>query len=150
MRLPVPIRRAGYRVAYWLLRAYWFVFRPRVSGVKCLLTDGDRVLLVRHTYGDRRWDLPGGTMRRGEQPIAAARREMSEELGLEVDDWEALGEFSSYFYYHHDRLFCFRAELADPTIDLDLGELAAATWFPRDRLPSPLARFVGPILARAS
>ena|SRR5947209_14306113 len=148
MGLPVPVRRVGYRIAYWLLRVYWFVLRPRVSGVKCLLTDGDRVLLVRHTYGDRRWDLPGGTMRRGEPPVDAARREIAEELGLEIDDWQALGELSSYVYYRHDRLYCFRGEIRDPHIELDLGELSVATWFPRDQLPAELARFVRPVLAR--
>ena len=149
MRLPVPVRRVAYRIAYWLLRLYWFLLRPRVSGVKCLLADGDSVLLVRHTYGDRRWDLPGGTMRRREQPVDAARREISEELGLEIDDWEALGELSSYVYFRHDRLYCFRAEISNPQIELDLGELSTASWFPRHELPSELARFVGPVLARA-
>jgi 8-oxo-dGTP pyrophosphatase MutT (NUDIX family) len=149
MKLPVPVRRVGYRVAYWLLRVYWFLLRPRVSGVKCLLTDGDLVLLVRHTYGDRRWDLPGGTMRRREQPIAAARREIAEELGIEVDEWESLGELSSYVYFRHDRLYCFQAELRDPELTLDLGELSVARWFPRDQLPDKPARFVQPVLARA-
>ena len=148
MRLPVPIRRMGYRIAYWLLRLYWFVLRPRVRGVKCLLTDGERILLVRHTYGDRNWDLPGGTMRRRELPVDAARREISEELGLEITHWEALGELSSYVYFRHDRLYCFRAELNDPQIELDLGELSTARWFPRDETPEKLARFVRPVLAQ--
>ena len=41
------------------------------------------MLLVRHTYGPRAWDLPGGAIKRGEPPIDAARREMDEELGLD-------------------------------------------------------------------
>ena len=50
-----------------------------------------RVLLVRHTYGSRGWDLPGGSMKRGEAPVNAARREMHEELGVTIDDWRSLG-----------------------------------------------------------
>ena len=34
MRLPVPVQRLGYRVAYTLLRTYWFIRRPKLSGVK--------------------------------------------------------------------------------------------------------------------
>src|SRR5437588_13105692 len=85
--LPIPLRRLGYKAAYAGLRAWWLVRHPRVSGVKCVLTQGDLVLLVRHTYGHRGWDLPGGSMKRGESPESAARREIGEELGLGIDDW---------------------------------------------------------------
>ena len=81
MRLAVKARRAGIRCAYIGLRAYWFLTRPHVIGVKCVVTHGDDVLLVRHTYGHRAWDLPGGTVKRREVPLAAAQREMHEELG---------------------------------------------------------------------
>ena len=43
------------RIAYAGLRTYWFLApAPSVVGVKCVLTDGDDVLLVRHTYGTPR------------------------------------------------------------------------------------------------
>lgn len=42
-----------------------------------------RVLLVEQTYKDS-WDLPGGVVEVGESPLAAAAREINEELGLEV------------------------------------------------------------------
>ena len=45
------VRRAGYRLAYRMLTIWWFVRRPPTAGVKCLLTSGSEVLLVRHTYG---------------------------------------------------------------------------------------------------
>ena len=51
--------RLGYRVAYRLLQLWTFLRRPEVSGTMVAVLDGDRVLLVRHTYGDRRrWELP--------------------------------------------------------------------------------------------
>src|SRR5664279_2290745 len=64
--LPVRVRRVGYRAAHRLLRVYWFILRPTTDGAKCLLTRGDRILLVRHTYGRSEWDLPGGTVARNE------------------------------------------------------------------------------------
>jgi 8-oxo-dGTP pyrophosphatase MutT (NUDIX family) len=89
----LSLRRLGYRVAYRVLEAFWFITRPTKRGVKCVVTDRDRVLLVRHTYGRRWWDFPGGAIKRNELPLAAARREMGEELGLAGVDWALIGEF---------------------------------------------------------
>jgi len=143
------MRRLGYRLAYAGLRLYWLVIRPQSSGVKCLLTDGERVLLVRHTYGFRGWDLPGGSIKRGETPEAAARREMNEELGISIDGWRALGRFAVTVDHRLDRVQWFQAEVSDPALTLDLGELAAASWFPRDALPAELGRYARGILAQA-
>jgi len=55
---------------------------PRMAA-GALFVDGDRVLLVRKTYGNR-WDIPGGYINRGGESLAeACRREVREELGLD-------------------------------------------------------------------
>ncbi len=136
------------RVAYVGLRTYWFVLRPQIIGVKCVLTHGDDVLLVRHTYGNRAWDLPGGSVRRREIPRDAARREMEEELGREIEDWSSLGELFVNSNHHHDNLHLFHTRVADRNIHLNLAELSEANWFPRDSLPSDLGRYVRQIMAR--
>jgi 8-oxo-dGTP diphosphatase len=46
--------------------------------------NSERVLLIRPSYR-RGWGLPGGLLRRGEEPAAAARREVREEIGITVD-----------------------------------------------------------------
>ncbi len=121
--------------------------RPAVTGVKCVLTDADRVLLVRHTYGHRGWDLPGGTVKRGEEPALAARREMNEELGVEIERWTLLGVLRGRVDHRRDQLHCFQAELRSPHIKIDLGELAAAGWFHRNGLPDNLGRYTLRILS---
>jgi 8-oxo-dGTP pyrophosphatase MutT (NUDIX family) len=145
----IRARRLAYRIAAQLLR----VLRPLVpidwGGVKCVLTDGDQVLLVRHTYGSRQWDLPGGGRHRGERSIDAARREMHEELGLIIDDWRALGQLRARIERHRQTIDVYGAELSSPTLELDLGEIEVASWFARDRLPPDTARFVAPILTGA-
>jgi len=148
MRVPLKAGRLGMRCAYVGLRVYWRVARPTVVGVKCVVTNDDDVLLVRHTYGHRAWDLPGGTVRRRELPIDAARREMHEELGRRIEDWQMLGTMNATADHHDDNLHLFTADIGDRRIDIDLLELAEAVWFAPDDLPPDIGPYVGKILAR--
>jgi ADP-ribose pyrophosphatase YjhB (NUDIX family) len=150
MSLSLRARRTAMRVAYAGLRTYWFVFRPRVVGVKCVVTHEDDVLLVRHTYGNRAWDLPGGTVRRRELPRDAAEREMHEELGRRFGDWISLGELFVNTNHHDDNLHLFQARVDDRKLDLNLTELTEAAWFPRDALPNDLSRYVRTIVRRVT
>lgn len=148
MRLPPSARRLAYRWAYRVLRVFWFVARPQKHGVKCLLTQADRILLVRHTYGQRSWDLPGGGIKRGEPPLSAARREMREELGVEAADWSPAGQIRGSQDFRHDTVYCFWAELPDLALTLDRGEIASAAWFARAELPDDLGPYVLPLVSR--
>jgi 8-oxo-dGTP pyrophosphatase MutT (NUDIX family) len=143
-----PVLRLAYRVGYQLLRVWWLIARPRKDGVKCLLTRGGEILLVRHTYGKpERWELPGGGVKRSEEPRVAARREVQEELGVDVEDWTYLGELFARIDRKRDRLWCFAAEVGDIPLSLDRAEIAEAGWFHRDRLPTDTGRHVGRIAA---
>lgn len=55
-----------------------------------LLVRGGRVLLGHRepgrTYYPDCWDIPGGHVEAGEEPAAALRRELAEELGVDVDE----------------------------------------------------------------
>jgi 8-oxo-dGTP pyrophosphatase MutT (NUDIX family) len=137
-----------YRAAYPLAHFYWFFVRPRKQGVKCVITRRDEVLLVRHTYGDRRaWELPGGSVKRGEQPLEAARRETREELSLTIPDWVALGDFFARQDHRQDTLFCFHAAVDDAAPVADRVEIAEVGWFPVAALPLPTGRYVRRILS---
>ena len=145
--LPVSIRRLGYRGAYCALRVYWFLLRPSSRGFKCVLTHGEYVLLVRHSYGPSSWELPGGGMRRDEEPVATARREMNEELGLSIDDWTRQGETVVDLGHHRDRVQFFTAEVNSPEIKVNQAELLEARWFSRQQLPPNLGRYARAIIA---
>ncbi|MEA2473988.1 MAG: hypothetical protein QOE06_1903 [Thermoleophilaceae bacterium] len=140
--------RAAYRVGYRVMRAYWLLARPQKRGVKCVLTRGPDVLLVRHTYGPAtRWELPGGGVKRREEPDAAARREANEELGVEHLDWRFLGDLFERIDGKRDRLWCFSAELGDERVTADGVEIAETRWFRRDELPADVHGYVARILA---
>ncbi|WP_214109407.1 NUDIX domain-containing protein [Acrocarpospora catenulata] len=65
----------------------WYAALPvAISAAGVLFFDTpDRVLMVRTNYKDD-WDIPGGVIEvnRGENPFDAARREIAEELGLDI------------------------------------------------------------------
>src|SRR5215472_6788580 len=63
----------------------WYAQLPTMFGAAgALFTDGaGRVLLVKPNYRDH-WSLPGGILEHGEPPHEACRREIGEELGLDI------------------------------------------------------------------
>ena len=131
-------RRAALRVAFALLRVYWFVFRPKTSSVNMVLTRGGDVLLVRHTYREvDSWAIPGGGVRRGETTEAAASREALEELGLRISRWTRIGEIETRRFHKRDLITCFHADMPDAPMTVDPVEIAAAGWFPAEGLPAP-------------
>ncbi len=69
---------------------YWANSIPGVQGI--LERDG-RVLLARRGREPRlgHWDLPGGFLAEGEEPLDGLRREFREETGLEVEPIELYG-----------------------------------------------------------
>lgn len=130
--------RICYRVAYRLLQLVGIIARRRGRGVKCLLTHRGQILLVRHTYGRRGvWYLPGGGVRRSEQPLAAGLREMHEELGLQPPMRE-LGSVELQLDHMSVTITCLHAELTDVEVHPNPSEIADVAWFALDALPSPL------------
>ena len=82
MRLPDHLLRPIVTGAYQLLRAVWFIRRPRTFGAHALaLTPERKIILVRLRYASG-WRLPGGGRGRDEDPVEAALRELREEIGM--------------------------------------------------------------------
>ena len=124
------------------MRVVWFITRPQTHGVKCAITHNGAVLLVRHTYGNRDWNLPGGHIDDGEAADDTAAREMFEELGLTDLGLRAFGTFTEHLDHRDDTIALFTAELPRPapaaSLTLDRAELRDARWFPLSALPDAI------------
>jgi mutator protein MutT len=129
-----------YRLAYVLLRIYWFVFRPAAAGVQCIISCERHLLLIRNTYGRQSWTFPGGGIAPGETPEAAVRREVHEEVGIRLSAVQPFGTFWGRKDYRHDTVYVFAAQTMSQDCTIDPGEILEARWFSIDALP-PLAGY---------
>jgi 8-oxo-dGTP pyrophosphatase MutT (NUDIX family) len=129
----------AYKLAYLMLQVYWFVFRPQVYGVKCLIEFEGRILMIRNTYGDMRWTFPGGGYKRGESAETAAAREVREEVGIALTSLSPIGEYTSTDGYKRDTVQCYAAEASTPIFEIERNEIYEAAWFPWENLPPALA-----------
>ena len=127
--------RIAYRIGFLLALIWWRVRRPAHEGALVAVWLQGRVLVVRQS--DRRTrSFPGGGIRPGEDPRAAAVRELGEEVGLKVDPaalvaaWEQVSEWD----FRQDHVRIFELVLAGPpTVRLDGREVVAAGFLPPER-----------------
>lgn len=141
--------RLGYRVAYRALQVWTFVRRPSVRGTMVAVRDADgRVLMIRHTYGDRRrWELPGGWMKPGEAPDVAAHREVAEELGIDVALTSLSGVIEGDWDFKHEALSWFVADWPGGRGTYDPVEIAEVRWIDPDDLPDHVGKAAIQVLA---
>ena len=123
--------------AHRLRRVYWWLVRPKRFGVKVALTCGSEILLVRHSYMPG-WSLPGGGYRpRRETPEQAGRREIRQELGIELGEVTVLGTFGSMGEHKRDTITCLQAETARSGT-VSSAEISEMRWFDRAAVPEDL------------
>jgi 8-oxo-dGTP diphosphatase len=139
-RAPRWVRRAGV----WATQA-----RFTVTAAVVATDDAGRVLLLKHVFrGGGGWGIPGGFVEAGEQPDEAARRELREEAGLELEDLRLVHARTLRRPRQIETLFAARA--ADPArARAASGEVSRAEWFAPDALPAGLPRDQRRLIGRA-
>ncbi|MCP9221338.1 NUDIX domain-containing protein [Erythrobacter sp. LQ02-29] len=136
--LPAPLHRLGLRVAYRIRRIYRRVAKPDLNGVAVIvLNDAGHVLLVRHTYGSGDWAVPGGGIDKGEPPADAARREMREELKVDLVDLREIACTQEHLAGTTHTAHIFAARV-DGAVSPDRREIAEHAFFPLAGLPEPM------------
>ena len=86
-----------------------------------------KLLKVRHSYR-RGWSLPGGAVRRGEDPRLTACREVGEEVGLNLQPDDLILIINNRFgsHQHHHVYEYWLAE--SPQIKIDNWEIVEARF----------------------
>jgi 8-oxo-dGTP pyrophosphatase MutT (NUDIX family) len=140
MSWPDPILRVALTAAHKLLRAGWFVRRPRTFGAHAMaFTPEGKLILVKLRYA-RGWRVPGGGRKPGEPADEAVLRELREEIGM-----TAHGRVR--FACELEEAVDFKRDLAAVLIVEDVLYRPRWTWeveqvgeFPLDDLPPDTAQ----------
>lgn len=104
-----------------------------------LVRDGDRVLLARKAgWAPGRYALVAGFVDNGECLEGAVRREVREEVGVDVKDIQYVG--SQNWPFPSQLMIGFVAGYAGGEVTIDPDELEDARWFSCDQLPSGPSR----------
>ncbi|HYV84000.1 MAG TPA: NUDIX domain-containing protein [Pyrinomonadaceae bacterium] len=138
-KLPARMRRWTMRLAH---------ARFTVTAGAVIFNDKGEVLLLKHRFrAGSGWGLPGGFMETSEQPVDALRRELREEIGLEVDDVKVYAARSFKKPKQVEVLFLAHA---NRDVKSQTMEVERAEWFAIDALPEGLPRDQRSYIERAA
>jgi ADP-ribose pyrophosphatase YjhB (NUDIX family) len=108
-----------------------------VTAGAVVLDEAGRVLLLKHVFhAGSGWGVPGGFIEKGEAPEAALRRELREEIGLEVAEARLVYVRTLRQPQQVEMVFVCRP--AGPLGALS-KEIERAEWFAPDELPPGLS-----------
>ena len=127
--LPAQLRR-------WTMRATHTHFTVTAGAI--VFNDSGEVLLLKHRFrSGSGWGLPGGFLEAGEQPLDALRRELREEIGLEISEAEIFAARSFRKPRQVEVLFRCRANGAVRPREM---EVERAEWFSLRSIPEGLPK----------
>ena len=126
-RVPRVLRRMTMRVTH---------ARFTVTAAAIVVDEQRRVLILRHRFRPGTgWGLPGGFIEAGEQPDEGVRRELREEVGLELAGVEVVA--TRAFKKPRQIEIVFRCRPKGNALPQSI-EIRRASWFSIDSLPEGL------------
>lgn len=137
-RLPKRARRWGVVLTH-----------PRftVTAGAVVVDEHQRVLLLHHRFrGGSGWGIPGGFLQPRENPEAAVRRELREEISLELDNLEIAFIHTLKEYKQIEVVFRATPQSA---FQICSAEISRAEWFALDALPAGLSEYQRWLLKKA-
>jgi len=130
------ISQVFYRLAYRALLSLWFFTRPTVHGVYIAVWHNAELLIIKNSYR-KRFTIPCGRIKRGEDSADAAVRELCEEVGIAVQKSRLahVGKYSAQHKYAVDVGNFYEIEMLDlPPVRVDNREVVYARFMPIDRV----------------
>ena len=107
-----------------------------IEVVAAIIKKDNEIFATQRGYGDFKggWEFPGGKIEAGENPEQALRREIKEELTVEIEVGELLHTVEFDYPTFHLTMHCFVCTLVSG--ELELKEHQAAKWLTKETLDS--------------
>lgn len=137
------VKNIIYRVILRSAKTYWKFVKPKTSGARIIVISQEHILLVQHR-NSKYWTLPGGGIKKNEDPARGALRELYEETKIKIDSADyQLGRYDTSAEGKRDEVFIVVKETAEKIEPKVSFELHDARWFDVHDLPehtSPATR----------
>lgn len=122
---------------------YFVSLRPDIATILPITAAGEVVFVrqYRHGAGQIFLELPAGTFEAGEDPLAAAQRELREETGYSADRWETISRVYNNPVKQNNCLYLFKAQPVElvGAQQLDRTEEIEVVLKPIDEVPGLIA-----------
>lgn len=105
-----------------------------VKVVAAVINCENKIFATQRGYGEFKdgWEFPGGKIEAGETPQEALKREIMEELSVEIEVGEIIDTIEYDYPTFHLSMQCFICEIVSG--NLVLKEHKAAKWLGKDEL----------------
>lgn len=141
-RLSSPVQLAFFVMYNKLFRT------PRARVI--VWNENDELLLVRNWAGKQQWGLPGGGVERNERPVNAAKRELYEEIGVNVS-LKDLVHVATLPYQYEAWIYSTSIKEGDlPVKPHNPWEIIDIQWFSLKKLPTDLSPLIPSALKNLS
>jgi 8-oxo-dGTP diphosphatase len=121
--------------------------RFTVTAGSVIFNQQGQVLLLKHRFrAGSGWGLPGGFIKKGEQPLDALRRELEEEIALKIENAEVFWARSFAGPRQIEILFIAETQALPNPQSI---EVESSVWFSPDSLPTGLPKDQKSLIERA-